>query len=165
MFHEMGLLCSSTYIFLCSRVQTCTWFKQIVSGLNLFLQNNNTYLLSYAAPFKVVSLEFHTAGPANVLANLQKWAHNFWTWKKPSKMYVLPSVCSPKATFNMSKDSVVLFPHFQENCLQTHCPLKSTTFLRMQNILKTTLLKNHCATALSLPCNNSADSTQLYTLH
>jgi hypothetical protein len=37
------------------------WCNQIVSGLCLFLHNNNTYLVINVVPFKVVSLGLYTA--------------------------------------------------------------------------------------------------------
>jgi hypothetical protein len=51
-----------------------------------------------------------------------------WTWKTTPKFRVLPILCSPKTTFNISRDFVEFFPSQNKNFMQICRSSKSAIF-------------------------------------
>jgi hypothetical protein len=68
-----------------------------------------------------------------------------------SRIYALPNICSPKATFDISKVPVAFFLTLKQNFMQARCAFKSTIFkdaseLQMEQhtlVLNRILLGNH----------------------
>jgi len=55
---------------------------------------------------------FHLSTDIPSIWHFQQRSHHFWSWKNHLNICILPTVCSPKATFNISKVSAA-FSYFQ----------------------------------------------------
>jgi hypothetical protein len=75
-----------------SRLLLVTTCDKIFSGLNLFLDNNNNYLLSYVVNFKVVSLVIYAVTPVIITIFGEQEAHGMTVI-----LFLARNACTEKA--------------------------------------------------------------------